>query len=92
MNEQQTFGNNAAPDQLYEMLRQRESRGEYALAEPIVLQILETPGQPPPQYLYLPAAGTTPGWCGGTSITTTGWWKEKTNPQTSSLNWKKEKK
>jgi hypothetical protein len=56
MTEHQTFGNDASLDQLYEMLRQRESRGEYALAEPIVLQILETPGQPPQQYLYLPAA------------------------------------
>jgi hypothetical protein len=56
MNEPQTSGNHPPLDQLYETLRQRESRGEHALAEPVVLQILETPGQAPQQYVYLPAA------------------------------------
>jgi hypothetical protein len=55
MSKYQNAGNSPSLDQLYELLRQRESRGEYALAEPIMRQILEVPGQPPQQYLYLPA-------------------------------------
>lgn len=55
MNPQQPPVNEPTLDALYELLRQREAHQEYALAEPVMRQILEVPGQPPPQYLYLPA-------------------------------------
>jgi hypothetical protein len=56
MNPQQPPANEPTLDALYEALRRHEARKEYALAEPILRQILAVPGQYPEQYLYLPAA------------------------------------
>jgi hypothetical protein len=55
MNPQQSPANEPTLDALYELLRRHEARKEYALAEPVMRQILEVPDQPPPQYVYLPA-------------------------------------
>ena len=54
MNPPQPPVNKPTLDALYESLRQHEARKEYALAESVMRQILDVPGQPP-QYLYLPA-------------------------------------
>jgi hypothetical protein len=56
MNPQQPPVNEPTLDELYELLRQHEARKEYAQADSILHQILAVPGQPPQQYLYLPAA------------------------------------
>ncbi|MBD0258358.1 MAG: hypothetical protein ICV83_21800 [Cytophagales bacterium] len=55
MNHEQPSADQPSLDALYEQLRRHESRKEYALAEPILRQILAVPGQYPEQYLYLPA-------------------------------------
>ncbi len=56
MNHPQPSADPPSLDDLYALLRRHEARKEYALAEPIMHQILEVPGQYPEQYLYLPAA------------------------------------
>ncbi len=45
---------NMSLDELYSVFRQRVADRKYDLAEVTMRQILDVPGQPPEQYLYLP--------------------------------------